>query len=203
MKIICVGKNYCEHIRELGGTPSNEFVFFMKPETALLLRNRPFYLPDWTNDLQYETELVLKICKNGKHIQERFAHTYYDEIGIGIDFTARDVQRELSAKGLPWEKAKAFDFSAPLGAFVPKSQLNQEKGIAFSLKVNGTIKQQANSMDMIHSFDKIVSEVSKFVTLKMGDIIFTGTPAGVGKVAIGDQLEAYIEDRLLLRVMVK
>ncbi|MDR0364424.1 MAG: fumarylacetoacetate hydrolase family protein [Bacteroidales bacterium] len=203
MKIFCVGRNYRDHIKELGGETSEEFVFFMKPETALLQRNRPFYIPPWTNDLQYETELVLKICKNGKYIQEKFAPNYYNEIGIGIDFTARDLQNQLISRGLPWEKCKGFDFSAPIGQFLPKKQLDLEKGINFSLKINDELRQSGNSRDMIHSFDKIISEISKFITLKIGDLIYTGTPAGVEKVQIGDRLEASIENQPLLSVAIK
>jgi 2-keto-4-pentenoate hydratase/2-oxohepta-3-ene-1,7-dioic acid hydratase in catechol pathway len=203
MKILCVGRNYPEHIKEMNNPPSSELVFFMKPETALVIRNRPFFIPEWTQNVQYETELVLKICKNGKYIKEQFAHTYYNEIGIGIDFTARDLQNNLKAQGLPWEKAKAFDNSAPVGQFLPKEQLNIQNGIRFSLKKNGEICQSGNSLDMIFNFNQIITEVSQYVTLKMGDLIFTGTPVGVGSVQIDDVLEAFIEDRMLLRVKVK
>ena len=203
MKILCVGRNYTEHIHEMGNAPSSALVFFMKPNTALVQRNRPFFIPEWTQDVQYETEIVLKICKNGKYIQEKFAHTYYDEIGIGVDFTARDLQNTLIAQGQPWEKAKAFDNSAPVGTFLPKEQLNIEQGIRFSLKKNGKICQSGNSSDMRYTFDRIIAEISQYVTIKMGDLIFTGTPAGVGTVQKGDILEAFIEDKMLLRVPVK
>jgi 2-keto-4-pentenoate hydratase/2-oxohepta-3-ene-1,7-dioic acid hydratase in catechol pathway len=175
----------------------------MKPDTALVQRNRPFFIPEWTQNIHYETELVLKVCKNGKYIQERFAHTYYNEIGIGIDFTARDLQNDLMAHGHSWEKAKAFDHSAPIGTFLPKERLNIEQGIRFFLKKNGEICQSGNSFDMIYSFDRIIAEISRYVSIKMGDLIFTGTPAGVGTVQIGDVLEAFIEDKMLLRVPVK
>ena len=203
MKILCVGRNYSEHIQEMGSAPSSALVFFMKPDTALVQRNRPFFIPEWTQDVQYETELVLKVCKNGRHIQERFAHTYYDEIGIGIDFTARDLQNTLIAQGQPWEKAKAFDNSAPVGIFLPKEQLNIQQGIKFSLKKNGKICQSGNSRDMRYSFDRIITEISQYVTIRMGDFIFTGTPVGVGTVQKNDILEAFIEDKMLLRVPVK
>lgn len=175
----------------------------MKPNTALVQRNRPFFIPEWTQVVQYEAELVLKVCKNGKYIQEQFAHTYYDEIGIGIDFTAHDLQNDLIAQGLPWEKAKAFDYSAPVGTFLPKEQLNIEQGIRFSLKKNGELCQSGNSREMIFSFDRIIAEISQYVTIKMGDLIFTGTPANVGTVQIGDTLEAFVEDKMLLRVPIK
>jgi 2-keto-4-pentenoate hydratase/2-oxohepta-3-ene-1,7-dioic acid hydratase in catechol pathway len=203
MKILCVGRNYSEHIKEMGNAPSSSLVFFMKPDTALVQRNRPFFIPEWTQNVHYETELVLKICKNGKYIQEQFAHTYYNEIGIGIDFTARDLQNDLIAHGQPWEKAKAFDHSAPVGTFLPKERLNIEQGIRFFLKKNGKICQSGNSLDMIYNFDRIIAEISQYVTIKMGDLIFTGTPSGVGTVRIGDVLEAFIEDKMLLRVPVK
>ncbi len=203
MKIICIGRNYAEHAKELNNPLPEKPVFFMKPETSLLLRNRPFYYPDYSNDIHFETELVLKISRNGKHIQEEFAHRYYDEIGIGIDLTARDLQSECKKKGLPWEIAKAFDSSAPLGEFVPKEKLNLDDGIRFRLNINGEIRQSGNSSDMIFSFDKIIAYVSRFVTLKMGDLIFTGTPEGVGPLKQGDLLEAFIEGEQLLRTRIK
>ncbi len=203
MKIICIGRNYAEHAKELNNPLPEKPVFFMKPETSLLLRNRPFYYPDYSNDIHFETELVLKISRNGKHIQEEFAHRYYDEIGIGIDLTARDLQSECKKKGLPWEIAKAFDSSAPLGEFVPKEKLNLVDGIRFRLNINGETRQSGNSSDMIFSFDKIIAYVSQFVTLKMGDLIFTGTPEGVGPLKQGDLLEAFIEGEQLLRTRIK
>lgn len=203
MKIICIGRNYAEHAKELNNPLPEKPVFFMKPETSLLLRNRPFYYPDYSNDIHFETELVLKISRNGKHIQEEFAHRYYDEIGIGIDLTARDLQSECKKKGLPWEIAKAFDSSAPLGEFVPKEKLNLDDGIRFRLNINGEIRQSGNSSDMIFSFDRIIAYVSRFVTLKMGDLIFTGTPEGVGPLKQGDLLEAFIEGEQLLRTRIK
>jgi acylpyruvate hydrolase len=203
MKIICIGRNYVEHAKELNNPVPAKPVFFMKPDTALLQKRNPFYYPEFSNDIHYETELVLKICKNGRHIEERFAHTYYDEIGIGIDFTARDVQAECKKKGLPWEIAKAFDQSAPLGKFLPKSTFANLQDISFSLKINGETRQQGNSQNMIFSFDQIIAYVSKFITLKTGDLIFTGTPEGVGPTKIDDHFEAFIGDTKLLSFNVK
>jgi acylpyruvate hydrolase len=203
MKIICIGQNYLKHIKELNHAVPEEPVFFMKPDSALLLSKKDFYKPGFSNDLHYEIELVLKINKLGKSIEERFANRYYDEIGLGIDFTARDVQRELSKKGLPWEKAKAFDSSAVLGDFIPKEQLGDLNNIDFSLRKNGEIVQHGNSNDMLFKFDTIISHVSQFVTLKIGDLIYTGTPSGVGPVQIGDYLEGYIGDKKILECHVK
>jgi 2-keto-4-pentenoate hydratase/2-oxohepta-3-ene-1,7-dioic acid hydratase in catechol pathway len=203
MKIICIGQNYLKHIKELNHQVPDEPVFFMKPDSALLLSGKDFYKPDWSEDLHYEIELVLKINRLGKSIEERFANKYYDEIGLGIDFTARDVQRKLSAKGLPWEKAKAFDSSAVLGDFIPKGELEDPGQINFSLQKNKQIVQQGNSSDMLFSFDKIISHVSQFVTLKIGDLIYTGTPVGVGPVQIGDYLEGYIGEKKVLDCHVK
>lgn len=198
MKIICIGRNYVEHAKELNNPVPAKPLFFMKPDTALLQKRNPFYYPEFSNDIHYETELVLKICKNGRHIEEKFAHTYFDEIGIGIDFTARDVQAECKKKGLPWEIAKAFDQSAPLGKFLPKSTFANLKDISFSLKINGETRQQGNSKNMIFSFEQIIAYISKFITLKTGDLIFTGTPEGVGPTQIDDHFEAFIgEDKLL------
>lgn len=203
MKIICIGRNYVEHAKELNNPVPEKPVFFMKPDTALLLKNNPFFYPEFTSDLHFETELVLKICKNGRHIEEKFASTYYDEIGIGIDFTARDIQAECKKKGLPWEIAKAFDQSAPMGKFLPVSDFKDFANINFELKINGETKQKGNSRDMIFSFDKIIAYVSKFVTLRTGDYIFTGTPEGVGPTKIGDHFEAFIEGKKLLSFNVK
>jgi 2-keto-4-pentenoate hydratase/2-oxohepta-3-ene-1,7-dioic acid hydratase in catechol pathway len=178
-------------------------VIFMKPETALIPKNHPFHYPSFTNDLHFETELVVRINRVGKHIEERFAHKYFNEIGIGIDFTARDLQADLKQKGLPWEKAKAWDHSAPLSAqFIPVKDFKDLSSISFSLKKNGAIVQKGNSGDMIFSIERLISEVSKYFTLKIGDLLFTGTPAGVGSVAIGDELEAYIEDRSMLKLKI-
>jgi acylpyruvate hydrolase len=198
MKIICIGRNYSDHAKELKNELPKEPLFFMKPDTAIVIRNRPFFYPEFSNDVHYEIELVYRICKVGKYIQEKFAHTYYNEIALGIDFTARDLQREAQAKGTPWEKAKGFDRSAPVSSFFPLQDFADVKNISFSLKQNGELKQQGNSADMIFSIDRIIAHVSQFITLKTGDIIFTGTPAGVGPVKIGDRLEGFIEDRQVL-----
>jgi acylpyruvate hydrolase len=203
MKIICIGRNYAAHTKELKNEIPAEPVFFLKPETALVKSNRPFYIPDFTNELHYELELVVKICKVGKYIKEKYAHTYWDELALGIDFTARDLQRKQAEKGLPWEIAKAFDNSAPVSKFVPKTQFTDKNNIHFHLDINGNTVQQGNSGDMIFSVDRIISYVSQFFTLKHGDMIFTGTPAGVGPVKIGDLLEAYLEDKKMLWCRIK
>ena len=195
MKIICIGKNYLEHIREMEGKIPEEPIFFLKPDTALLRNNDPFYIPEWTGNLHHEVELVLRICRLGKNIEMKFAHRYYDAISLGIDFTARDVQSELMRKGLPWEKAKAFDYSAAISSkFFPLSSFSELQEIRFRLDVNNQTVQQATSELMIFGFDEIISHISKFMTLKIGDLIYTGTPAGVGPVKIGDKLEGYLED---------
>ena len=201
MKIICIGRNYAEHAKEMKAELPTEPVFFMKPDTALL-RDADFYLPDFTSDLQHEIELVLRISKAGKHIEEQFANKYYDAIGLGIDFTARDIQAHCKAKGLPWEKAKAFDNSAPIGGFVPRTEL-KINAIAFELLVNGEKRQSGNSSDLIFSFDKIISYVSKFVSLKVGDLIYTGTPEGVASVKVGDRLEGFLNGKPLLQLNIK
>lgn len=203
MKIICIGRNYSEHAKELNNAVPEKPVFFMKPDTALLQKNNPFFYPTFSKDVHYETEIVLKINRNGKYIEEKFAHKYFEEIGIGIDFTARDLQAEQKKKGLPWEIAKAFDQSAPLGKFVPKSKFQDINQLNFSLKINGELRQQGNTRDMIFSFDHIISYVSQFVSLKTGDYIFTGTPSGVGPIKIDDHFEAFIEDEKLLEFNVK
>lgn len=203
MKIICIGRNYSEHAKELKNEIPTEPVFFMKPDTALLKDGEPFYYPDITKDLHHEIEIVIKINKVGKHIEEQFAHKYYNEIGLGIDFTARDLQTECKTKGLPWEKAKAFDNSAPVGKFVSKDKLGDLSAIDFELKINGEVRQVGNTKDLLFNFDKIISYVSKFVTLKVGDLIYTGTPSGVGAVNIGDKLQGYIKGDLFLEFEVK
>jgi 2-keto-4-pentenoate hydratase/2-oxohepta-3-ene-1,7-dioic acid hydratase in catechol pathway len=203
MKIICIGRNYAEHAKELNNAIPTEPVFFMKPDTALLKDGEPFYYPDITKDLHHEIEIVIKINKVGKHIDEQFAHKYYDEIGLGIDFTARDLQAECKAKGLPWEKAKAFDQSAPIGKFISKDKLGDLSEIEFELKINGQSRQFGNTKDLLFSFDQIISYVSKYVTLKVGDLIYTGTPSGVGAVEIGDKMQGYIKGDLFLDFEVK
>lgn len=203
MKIICIGRNYAEHAREMKSDVPSEPVFFMKPDTALLRDGEPFYYPEFTKDVHHEIEIVLKISRAGKHIEERFADKYFEEIGLGIDFTARDIQAACKEKGLPWEKAKAFDQSAPLGSFFPKSDFPDPGNIEFYLEVNGETRQKGNTRDLIFSFEKIISYVSRFVTLKTGDLIFTGTPEGVGPVKMGDRLTGYIGARKAIDFMVK
>lgn len=203
MKIICIGRNYAEHAREMKSEVPTEPVYFMKPDTALLRDGEPFYYPEFTKDLHHEIEIVLKINKPGKHIDEKFAHKYYDEIGLGIDFTARDIQQKCKEKGLPWEKAKAFDGSAPLGNFVKKDQLKELNNLSFELKVNGETRQSGNTGDLLFSFDKVIAYVSQFVTLKTGDLIYTGTPEGVGPVRTGDRLEGFLEGQKLLEFSIK
>jgi 2-keto-4-pentenoate hydratase/2-oxohepta-3-ene-1,7-dioic acid hydratase in catechol pathway len=203
MKIICIGRNYAEHAREMNAPVPTEPVIFLKPDTAILKNGQPFYYPEFTNDLHHEVELILKINRVGKHIAPEFAHKYYDQIGIGIDFTARDVQAECKAKGLPWEKAKAFDFSAPLGEFLPKTLFSNLNAISFHLTKNGAIVQKGNTKDLLFTFDQLIAHVSKYFTLKKGDYIFTGTPEGVGPVRQGDKLEAFIDDKRLLHFDIK
>ncbi len=203
MKILAVGRNYSEHAKELNNPVPTEPVVFLKPDTALLREGKPFFHPDFSNDIHYEVELVVKIGKEGKHIAEKFALNYIETIGIGIDFTARDLQEKCKQKGLPWEIAKAFDHSAPIGTFINISDFKDLKNISFSLKKNNETVQTGNSSDMIFSFEQIISYLSKRFTLKKGDLIFTGTPAGVGKISIGDHFQAYIENQLLLSLEVK
>lgn len=201
MKIICIGRNYVDHIHELQNAIPENPVIFMKPNTAILKDNKPFFHPEWSSEIHYETELVLKISKQGKYIQEKFAHKYYQEIGLGIDFTARDLQNNLKAKGLPWEIAKSFDSSAVIGSFIDKEKLSSP--ILFHLLLNGNKVQNGNSSMMIYSFDKIISYVSQFFTLQLGDLIYTGTPAGVGKVTIGDKLEGFLEEQKMFECEIK
>ena len=203
MKILCIGRNYADHISELNNERPSEPVIFLKPDTAILKDNEPFYHPDFSNDIHHEVEIVLKINKVGKNIEAKFAHKYYDEIGIGIDFTARDIQSKLKEKGLPWEKAKAFNGSAPISGFVSKSQFTGLNNLNFHLEVNGEIKQTGNTKMMLWNFDEIIEEISKYFTLKTGDLIFTGTPAGVGKVVVGDKLTAFIEGMEMMNFEVK
>ncbi len=203
MKIICIGRNYIEHAHELNNPVPAEPVFFMKPETALIRAGLPFFYPDFSKDVHFEVELVLHISKLGRHINEKFAHTYYDKIGIGIDFTARDVQTICKQKGLPWEIAKAFDGSAPVSKFIHKENFNDIYDINFSLQKNNETVQKGNSGMMIFNFEKIIAYVSRFVTLKIGDLIFTGTPAGVGPVIKEDNLKAYIAEEKMLDIYIK
>lgn len=204
MKIICIGRNYVAHARELNNEVPEEPVFFMKPDSSLLRNNDPFYIPEWTQDVHHEIELVLRISRVGKGIEKKFAHRYFDAITLGIDFTARDVQNVLKSKGLPWEKAKAFDRAAVLSdTFYPVAELPNPKSISFRLNINGTEVQNGDSSLMIFGFDEIVSYVSQYVTLKIGDLIYTGTPAGVGPVKSGDRLEGFLMDDKLLDFKVK
>jgi acylpyruvate hydrolase len=203
MKIICIGQNYLEHIKELHSAIPTEPVFFLKPDTALVTDNQSFYLPDFSKDIHYEAEVIIKIHKAGKYIDEKFAHKYYDELSVGIDFTARDIQKEQKTKGLPWEKAKAFDHSAPVGRFISKSKLPALNNLNFHLNINNQTVQKGNTHDLLFSFDKIISFVSHYISLRTGDILFTGTPVGVGPVHIGDTLEAYLENEKVLCFEVK
>lgn len=202
MKIICIGRNYADHAKELGNKVPGKPVFFMKQDTSLLMKNKPFYYPEFSKEIHYETELVIRINRLGKHIEKRFAHRYYDEIGLGIDFTARDLQNECKSKGLPWEVAKAFEQSAPLSdEFIPKADLPEN--INFSLDINGKTVQKGNSKNMIFSIDDLISYLSQFFTLKIGDLIFTGTPEGVGEIKIGDRLQGRLEGKLMFDFEVK
>ena len=203
MKIICIGRNYVDHIRELNNAIPGEPVFFLKPDTSLLIRNRPLYYPPFTKELHYEAELVLKISKVGKHIQKEFAETYFDEITMGLDMTARDLQETAKRKSLPWTIAKGFDQAAPIGRFMPRSRFADLKNISFRLNLNSKTVQNGNSGLMIYSFEDIISWISNFITLRTGDLIFTGTPSGVGPVKIGDILEAYLEDEKVLKCEIK
>ena len=203
MKIFCIGRNYTEHAKELGNAVPEEPVIFMKPKSALLLNNTPFYYPAFSNELHYECELVLHISKNGKFIQERFAHNYFDKITVGIDFTARDIQDRLKAKGLPWEKAKAFDNSAAVGTFVEITPNMDLRDINFTFYKNKELVQKGNSSQMIFSFDKIIANISEYFTLNIGDLVFTGTPAGVGECMVGDEVEAFLEKECLLSLPIQ
>ncbi|OYT16248.1 MAG: 2-hydroxyhepta-2,4-diene-1,7-dioate isomerase [Bacteroidetes bacterium 4572_77] len=203
MKIICIGRNYVDHAKELHNVVPEKPVFFLKPETALLKRNQPFFYPDFSKDIHYELELVVRINKIGLHIQEQFAHAYYQEVGLGIDFTARDLQNEQKKKGLPWEIAKAFDHSAPISSFVDKDELGDVQNQQLTLYKNDKIVQHGNTVDMIFSIDKIISYVSRFVSFKIGDLIFTGTPAGVGPVQIGDHLKGFLGEREMISFDIK
>jgi len=204
MKIICIGRNYGEHISELKNERPSEPVIFLKPDTAILLKNQPFFIPEFSNDVHYEVEILVKMKKVGKFIQQKFAHKYYDEIGLGIDFTARDIQQKLKEKGLPWEIAKGFDGSAVVGEkWLQKSSLDNVNNINFSLEKNEIPVQIGNTGDMLWKIDEIISYVSQFFTLKIGDIIFTGTPKGVGKVEINDRLTGYIEEEQIFSINVR
>ena len=203
MKIICIGRNYANHIEELKNERPDEPVIFMKPDTAILPKKTPFYIPEFSNDVHHEVEILVKINKVGKYIDQKFAHKYYDEIGLGIDFTARDLQNKLKEKGLPWEKSKAFDGSAIIGDFIPKNIFSSIESITFELHNNGNVVQNGNTNQMLWKIDEIIAHVSNYFTLKKGDIIFTGTPKGVAKVVEGDVLEGFIEDKSMFKIQIK
>ena len=203
MKLICIGRNYTKHIEELENEKPTDPVVFLKPDTAVLLKKQPFFIPDFSDDVHHEVEILVKINKVGKHIDRKFAHKYYDEIGLGIDFTARDLQSELKTKGLPWEKAKAFDGAAVIGKWLPKTNFDNVDNIQFKLLKNDAVVQEGNTNLMLWKIDELIEYVSKYFTLKIGDIIFTGTPAGVGKVVANDKLKGYIENDELFSITVK
>lgn len=203
MKIICIGRNYAEHAAELNNEKPTTPVIFLKPDTALLKNNLPFYHPAFSDEIHYECELVVRICREGKHIESKFSHKYYDQIGLGIDFTARDLQNDLKSKGLPWELSKSFDHSAVVSHFNAKEQCNDLKNLNFKLYQNKQLVQLGNSAEMIFDIDEIIAFISKYVTLKTGDLIFTGTPKGVGKIQIGDLLEGYLEEQKMFECEIK
>lgn len=204
MKIICIGRNYTEHIAELENEKPENPVVFIKPDTAILLKKQPFFIPEFSDDVHHEVEILVKINKIGKHIHRKFAHKYYDKIGLGIDFTARDLQQKLKEKGLPWEKAKAFDGAAVIGeTWLEKSQFDTVDNIDFSLKSNDTLVQEGNTQLMLWKIDEIIEYVSKYFTLKIGDVIFTGTPSGVARVQPEDRLEGFIGDKRIFNIKVK
>lgn len=204
MKIICIGRNYISHINELKNEITSEPVIFMKPDSSLLRNNEPFYIPDFSNNIHHEIELVVRINRLGKNIEKRFAYRYYDEIGLGIDFTARDLQEKLKSRGLPWEICKGFDRAAAISnKYINRDKLPDIHSIKFCLKKNGKLVQNGNSARMIFSFDSLIEHISKYFTLKIGDLIFTGTPAGVGNVKTGDRLEGFLEDEKLLDILIK
>lgn len=203
MKIICIGRNYAKHIEELANEKPENPVVFLKPDSAILPRKNPFFIPPFSNDVHYEVEVLVKINKVGKYIQAKFAHKYYDEIGLGIDFTARDLQKELKAKGLPWEKAKAFDGSAVIGKWIKKTEIDDVNAIDFLLKQNDKTVQKGNTSSMVYKIDTLIEYVSKYFTLKIGDVIFTGTPSGVGRVNTNDCLQGFLNDKLMFTVNIK
>jgi 2-keto-4-pentenoate hydratase/2-oxohepta-3-ene-1,7-dioic acid hydratase in catechol pathway len=203
MKLICIGRNYTKHIEELENEKPKDPFVFLKPDTSILLKKQPFFIPDFSNDVHHEVEILIKINKVGKHIDKKFAHKYYDEIGLGIDFTARDLQSQLKAKGLPWEKAKAFDGAAVIGQWIPKSSVENVDNIQFKLMKNDEVVQNGNTNLMLWKINELIEYVSKYFTLKIGDIIFTGTPAGVGKVVANDKLKGYIENEEMFSITVK
>lgn len=203
MKIIAVGRNYIDHAKELNNPVPEKPVIFLKPDTAVLKDNKDFYYPEFSKDIHFEVELVLRVCNEGKHVAKKFAHRYYDAIGLGIDFTARDLQSELKSKGLPWELAKAFDHSAVVGNMILKDNFNDLNNLTFSLQKNDVEVQLGNSKDMIFDFDSLITFVSQYITLRKGDLIFTGTPAGVGPIEIGDKLEGFLEGKSIFTCQIK
>ena len=203
MKIICVGRNYAAHIEELDNEKPKDPVLFLKSDTAILLKKQPFFIPEFSNEIHHEVEILVKINKIGKHINKKFSHTYYDEIGLGIDFTARDLQRELKEKGLPWEKAKGFDGSAVISNFIPKSTFTNLEDLNFRLEKNNKVAQKGNTVLMLWKIDELIEYISKYFTLKIGDVIFTGTPAGVSRVNPNDVLKGYIEDLEMFSIKIK
>ncbi|MFT5436424.1 MAG: 2-keto-4-pentenoate hydratase/2-oxohepta-3-ene-1,7-dioic acid hydratase in catechol pathway [Ulvibacter sp.] len=203
MKIICIGRNYTDHIAELDNERPEHPIIFLKPDTAILLKNQPFFIPDFSNDVHHEVEILVKISRVGKHIDRKFAHKYYDEIGLGIDFTARDLQQELKSKGLPWEKAKSFDGAAVIGDFILKESFKDVNKIDFSLQKNEEVVQKGNTSLMLWKIDALIEYISKYFTIKIGDIIFTGTPSGVAKVNSNDRLAGFIEEKEVFSIKVK
>jgi acylpyruvate hydrolase len=203
MKIIAIGRNYIDHAKELNNPVPESPVIFMKPDTAVLKDNKDFYYPEFSSDVHYECEVVFRICNEGKHVSQKFAHKYYDAIGLGIDFTARDIQSKHKEKGLPWELAKAFDHSAVISNLIPKEEFENISDINFVLKKNEKIVQSGNTKDMIFDIDSLIVYISKFITLRKGDLIYTGTPAGVGPIEIGDKFDGYIEDKLMFSTQIK
>lgn len=203
MKLICIGRNYTKHIKELQNEKPTDPVVFLKPDTAILLKKQPFFIPDFSDDVHYEVEVLVKINRVGKHIDKKFSNKYYDEIGLGIDFTARDLQSELKAKGLPWEKAKAFDGAAVIGKWIDKKEVDDVDDFEFYLKKNDTIVQNGNTRQLLWKIDELIEYVSKYFTLKIGDVIFTGTPSGVGKIIPNDTLRGFIEDKEMFSIKIK
>tara|TARA_B100000767_G_scaffold274886_1_gene309425 strand:- start:11530 stop:12141 length:612 start_codon:yes stop_codon:yes gene_type:complete len=203
MKIICIGRNYSDHIEELANEKPIDPLVFLKPDTSLVLKNQPFFIPPFSNDVHHEVEVLIRINRIGKHIQQKFSHKYYDQIGLGIDFTARDLQAKLKSKGLPWEKAKAFDGAAVVGDWIRKCELPNVDQLQFEMTKNGDVVQRASTALMLRKVDELISYVSQFFTLKIGDIIFTGTPAGVGPVSVNDVLEGFLEGHRLFSIKIK
>ncbi|PIB30197.1 2-hydroxyhepta-2,4-diene-1,7-dioate isomerase [Gaetbulibacter sp. 5U11] len=203
MKLICIGRNYTDHIKELENEKPTDPVVFIKSDNAILLKKQPFFIPDFSNDVHHEVEVLVKITKLGKHIDKKFAHKYYDQLSVGIDFTARDLQKQLKEKGLPWEKAKSFDGAAVIGDWIDKSEFSDVDNLNFRLEKNSSVVQTANTSLMLWKIDELIEYVSKYFTLKIGDIIFTGTPSGVGKVVANDKLKGYLEDKELFSITVK